>query len=423
MTTSTDHRQQEQATVVATMKPQVKTKQARRRTHASRPYQERLLNMAEARREIVTALKIHRASMRHHQPCTSSYHHQADTLLLRQPPLLQQQRQEQQQQQVQVVFHQDDQSQAVPPARTSYASFADDQLRNPLAHWIAAGAPAGSFYSSPVLTRDLTPLEAPMPTAMVSYGLGLGCHGLEQLARGLPAQPLGLNLSFQGFGGSVDGGRDCEDLYGVPVIQSASPAAASSYSVTETASGGMHGSPALSSTAERYSSPADAPAAAALIAPPVMDDLETEAQSAGGEVEWRKVAAVDDVAAASAWWSKILLESTENGGEVPEGGVESGSAVGCAAEDGVQVAAAAGLPAEWRWLCDDDGSGEQGAVWVTGADDKPPDVVLESTKLGDGGEYDYASCYGGVDGGIALPCMDGDDIEGWDDGEWFSCSS
>ncbi|KAE8714055.1 F-box protein CPR30-like [Hibiscus syriacus] len=45
--------------------PQQHKKQVRRRLHTSRPYQERLLNMAEARREIVTALKFHRASMKH----------------------------------------------------------------------------------------------------------------------------------------------------------------------------------------------------------------------------------------------------------------------------------------------------------------------------------------------------------------------
>ncbi|CAA0810647.1 hydroxyproline-rich glycoprotein family protein [Striga hermonthica] len=39
-------------------------KKARRRLHTSRPYQERMLNMAEARREIVTALKFHRAAMK-----------------------------------------------------------------------------------------------------------------------------------------------------------------------------------------------------------------------------------------------------------------------------------------------------------------------------------------------------------------------
>ncbi|OMO67065.1 hypothetical protein CCACVL1_20820 [Corchorus capsularis] len=46
-----------------TQPPQHK-KQVRRRLHTSRPYQERLLNMAEARREIVTALKFHRAAMK-----------------------------------------------------------------------------------------------------------------------------------------------------------------------------------------------------------------------------------------------------------------------------------------------------------------------------------------------------------------------
>ncbi|KAL8209402.1 hypothetical protein R6Q57_006134 [Mikania cordata] len=39
-------------------------KQVRRRNQTSKPYQERLLNMAEARREIVAALKFHRASMK-----------------------------------------------------------------------------------------------------------------------------------------------------------------------------------------------------------------------------------------------------------------------------------------------------------------------------------------------------------------------
>lgn len=42
----------------------VHKKQGRRRLHTTRPYQEKLLNMAEARREIVTALKFHRASMK-----------------------------------------------------------------------------------------------------------------------------------------------------------------------------------------------------------------------------------------------------------------------------------------------------------------------------------------------------------------------
>ncbi|XP_075506095.1 protein AAL-toxin resistant 7-like [Primulina tabacum] len=39
-------------------------KQVRRRLHVSRPYKERLLNMAEARKEIVAALRFHRANMK-----------------------------------------------------------------------------------------------------------------------------------------------------------------------------------------------------------------------------------------------------------------------------------------------------------------------------------------------------------------------
>ncbi|RLN35014.1 hypothetical protein C2845_PM03G12810 [Panicum miliaceum] len=394
--------QQEQSPVVV-MKPQVK-KQARRRTHASRPYQERLLNMAEARREIVTALKIHRATMRQ-QPCT--YQHQEPPPLLRQPPLEMRQQEHQQQQQGRVVFQ--DRSQAVEEeaplhlAPMSYAaSFADHQLRNPLGKWVAAAAPAGSYYyPSPVRPYDLTPLEA--PTAM---------GGLDQLARSLPAQPLGLNLSFQGFGGSVDGAKDCEDLFGVPSIRS-SPPVASSYSppATETASG-TYGSPALS-TAEKY--PPSAVAPAALIAP-VLDDMETQpAGEMQQGVEWWGEATDADVAAASAWWSKILLESMEGGGgEVAEGG-----APGCAADNVATAAAAAGLPAEWRWLCEA-GVGEQGVV--TGADDKPPDVLETMHADGDYSTCCYKEGRRSDDGGdgIALPCMD--DIEGWD-GEWFSCSS
>ncbi|KAL6578544.1 hypothetical protein OROMI_008760 [Orobanche minor] len=41
--------------------PQQHKKQVRRRVQTRKPYQEKLLNMAEARREIVTALKLHRA--------------------------------------------------------------------------------------------------------------------------------------------------------------------------------------------------------------------------------------------------------------------------------------------------------------------------------------------------------------------------
>lgn len=49
----------------ASVNSPIPKKQVRRRLHTSKPYQERLLNMAEARREIVTALKLHRATKKH----------------------------------------------------------------------------------------------------------------------------------------------------------------------------------------------------------------------------------------------------------------------------------------------------------------------------------------------------------------------
>lgn len=47
-------------------------KQVRRRVQSSKPYKERLVNMAEARREIATALKFHRASMKQQQTTTTA---------------------------------------------------------------------------------------------------------------------------------------------------------------------------------------------------------------------------------------------------------------------------------------------------------------------------------------------------------------
>ncbi|GAB2210157.1 hypothetical protein Droror1_Dr00015417 [Drosera rotundifolia] len=60
--------------------PAARKKQVRRRLHTSRPYQERLLNMAEARKEIVAALKFHRASMKQQQQQQQQQHHSPPAL-------------------------------------------------------------------------------------------------------------------------------------------------------------------------------------------------------------------------------------------------------------------------------------------------------------------------------------------------------
>ncbi|EYU29221.1 hypothetical protein ABFS82_05G127100 [Erythranthe guttata] len=53
--------------------PQKRRPRRRRRTQTSKPYQEKMLNMAEARREIVTALKLHRKA-REIQPARPEFH-------------------------------------------------------------------------------------------------------------------------------------------------------------------------------------------------------------------------------------------------------------------------------------------------------------------------------------------------------------
>jgi len=325
--------------------------------------------MAEARREIVTALKIHRAST-----STSQYQHREPPP--RQPPFAQQlqQQQEQEQQQVQAVaFHERSRSQAAVDEEASLAhsyaatSFCNPLYNSPLAHWIAAG----SYCSPPVLPCDLTPPELPPTAAMGGLELEAHYQGLERLVHSLPARPLGLNLSFQGFGVSVDDGAkdDCEDLLGLPLTQP-SPAASYSYSPpaveTATTHAYGHGSPALSAAGAENHSVIDAPAPALILVPDDGGETMVQQASAGETqgVEWSEAAAAD----VAAWWSKIF---------------ESGQRAPPNAED--VAATAAGLPAEWRLLCGDDvGAAEQGAV--TGG------VLATMMHVDDG---DYSCCYEG----------------------------
>ncbi|VAH43817.1 uncharacterized protein LOC119362983 [Triticum dicoccoides] len=123
--------------------PLVKARQVRRRlrTSTSRPFQERLVDMAAARKEIAAALRVHRAAAA------------AVTMRSR----------DQHEQQAQW-----------PPCDAFFSDhLRDDSTRR---------------YHAPVL-----PVAPP-----VVVGGGL----LGHLDRSLPALPLGLNLSFHGFAGS-----------------------------------------------------------------------------------------------------------------------------------------------------------------------------------------------------------------------------
>ncbi|WOG81520.1 hypothetical protein DCAR_0100670 [Daucus carota subsp. sativus] len=138
-------------------------KQVRRRLHTTRPYQEKFLNMAEARREIVTALKLHRASMKqanenHSQP---TYQNRSEPLQTSPPPQLK--------------------SKSRRNSRI-YASSSNNFSNN-------LGSPSGqSFPSQPARTSYSWPICSSAPPPIP-----------ENFNLMLPNQPLGLNLNLQDF--------------------------------------------------------------------------------------------------------------------------------------------------------------------------------------------------------------------------------
>ncbi|KAM0914803.1 hypothetical protein ACQ4PT_011280 [Festuca glaucescens] len=323
-------------------------KQVRRRLHTSRPYQERLLNMAEARREIVSALKVHRASMR-------------------QAKEQQQLLQLQQQQEALAVQEQGQTSRVAACPPLSYASFSDYLYNSPFAHFTATSS--SSYYSSPL------PYQTPMVDAFD--------HLLP-----LPTQPLGLNLSFQGFDAVAPAGEDdaknSTASFDPDLLLHHQPSPASSYSVYSSPSVTMVGhdmSSAVGAAADNAS-----PLAADASLHRVLDEQEMAAIYSIGQqhdVEWSDTMNL----VTSAWWSK-LLESIEGGGE----GTSKTESVGV--EDTSSTATL-------DWFGGDT-LGHQAAKGSGGSD------VLGTMHLSE---------YYGED--VSLPRTDIGEIQGWD-AEWFS---
>ncbi|KAL6878218.1 hypothetical protein ACP4OV_012388 [Aristida adscensionis] len=341
--------QQDQPQAQATAPQQPHKKQVRRRLHTSRPYQERLLNMAEARREIVTALKIHRASMRHAKE--------------------QEQQQQQfmqlqlQQQEVQIM---QEQSQAATQASVpmSYGSYSSDYLYNsPFPHF---SAPCS--YSSPLTYHTpAAPLVNPE-------------HDLDHMVA-LPSQPLGLNLSFQGFNSFAgdDNNNSAASSFDPPLLQ---PSPASSYSVYSSPSATMASHDLSAVNMENNSLAADASLHR------VLDDEEMAAIYSIGkqhDIEWSDTMNL----VTSSWWSK-LLESIEGRGN---GAVdqEAGETMNTVEDPLVDMT---------DWFSD--------ALGHEATKESNSDVL--GTHLGD---------YCHQDEDVSLRRMDIGEIEGWD-AQWFS---
>ncbi|OAY54196.1 uncharacterized protein LOC110612358 [Manihot esculenta] len=154
-----------------TQQPQQHKKQVRRRLHTTKPYQQRLLNMAEARREIVAALKFHRASMK--------------------------QAKEQQQQQ-------DHRQQPSPPVQLSAQPCLEQEgkiksRRNPRIY-PSNTANFSNYLDTLSCTSNFS--HAPPPSYPFCWSTSPNLPSTfidEHLNFPLPNQTLGLNLNFQDF--------------------------------------------------------------------------------------------------------------------------------------------------------------------------------------------------------------------------------
>ncbi|CAA3021471.1 uncharacterized protein LOC111398651 [Olea europaea var. sylvestris] len=227
-------------------------KQVRRRLHTSRPYQERLLNMAEARREIVTALKFHRAAMKKAQEMENQ-------------PLMESSSQE-------ICLE----NEAKLKSRRNPRIYPSNSTSN---FSYCSSAPDYSWPVSPI----------PPPTLQPIFQGNLNFP--------LPNQTLGLNLNFQDF----------NNLDTTPYYNPTTP-----LSLFSPSSASSSSSPPFSAAVAT----AETPCMAAVVAEsglsemdldlhPAMDDKEmAEIRSIGEQhqMEWNDTMNLVN----SAWWFKFL---------------------------------------------------------------------------------------------------------------------
>lgn len=158
-------------------------KQVRRRLRTSRPYQERLLNMAEARREIVTALKFHRASMKQ----THDQKQQQQQQEKQQDTDMETSRQTLQQQQPMEQERGKSKSRRNPRIYASNNNNTSNGFTNYVDNFSYPAFTYPPNYSSPYPSWPLPPV--PPPPLLLP----------ENPNFPLPNQTLGLNLNLQDF--------------------------------------------------------------------------------------------------------------------------------------------------------------------------------------------------------------------------------
>lgn len=248
--------------------PQQPKKQVRRRLHTSRPYQERLLNMAEARREIVTALKFHRAAMK--QASEKQEQQQMESRLETQPF-------ESSSQQLSLEQEAKLKSRRNPRI---YASNSSIPYNFPSSYLDNFSYSPG--FCSPY-SWSISPIAPPPPLVQ------------ENLNFTLPSQTLGLNLNLQDFN-NLDATFHCS-MNPSSIHSSSSPSTSSSPLSATTEEIPCMGAP--TSVATEVAEFGDSGLH------PVMDDKEiAEIRSIGEQyqMEWNDTLNLVN----SAWWFKFL---------------------------------------------------------------------------------------------------------------------
>ncbi|KAG5591737.1 hypothetical protein H5410_042251 [Solanum commersonii] len=233
--------------------PQIKKKQVRRRLHTSKPYQERLLNMAEARREIVTALKFHRASMKQQQQQQQSH---------TEPQSLQ-------------TWPQESlgEEQGKPKSRRNPRIYASNTMANNLPCYNMENFSNSTFPCLP---------QYPYSCPVSSFGSQLPFQ--DNMNFPLPNQTLGLNLNFHDFN-NLDATPYCSSISNKNSILSSSSSSDEFHYVGE----------GVGPIGEMMNSRLH----------PSMDDQEMEEIRSVGEqheMEWNDTLNL----ATSAWWFKFL---------------------------------------------------------------------------------------------------------------------
>ncbi|GMY29099.1 dendritic arbor reduction protein 1 [Fagus crenata] len=272
-----------QQAVQQSPQPQQHKKQVRRRLHTSRPYQERLLNMAEARREIVTALKFHRAAMKQQeseQQLQQTQQQQSLPVLQPQPvlhPCFEQEA---------ARFKYRRNPRIYPSATTpNFSNYLDNLSYPSFSH-----PPGSSSYPFS------SPLFAPPPPVA------------ENLNFTLPNQPLGLNLNFHDFN-NLDTNLYHNNNNSPFVSSSSSPSTSSSSSHTLSIATDQEvpnsvGTPALALADVIKSSGAAGGTVSGDLHAAMDDEEMAEIRSIGEQhqMEWNDTMNL----VTSAWWFKFL---------------------------------------------------------------------------------------------------------------------